>query len=397
MTDRAFPATRAHALEQLSRLGSPSSDSKNGPSRIGPYLRCRLVSEREAAKAALNGGLVRAPFRAAPLFERLLWGAYWKGWLEGRPQIYVGYLRQLSQDRRRWANLEGYQIAVEGRTGLSAFDAWNLQLLETGVLSHQERIWYASIWIFTLRLPWTLGADHFFRHLMDGDAAVNTLSWRWVAGLQPPGKPHLARAGEIEAFSKGRFSLQGRLQENASGLKGPPIAAARPLIKLPQKPSELLGERYGLFVTPQDLSAETSALRTLRPCAVVVAGLECLDDPETFAPQVSAFFREAIVDAKDRLAAHFQCPVTELTADRDPGKALGALLQAHDLPHLCYQQPATGPWLDMMNRLTARDVGLKYFPVRRRWDSELYPHATKSYLQFKEVAAPLVQKLLREI
>ena len=53
-------------------------------------------------------------------------------------------------------------------------------------------MWFASIWVFTLRLPWELGADFFVRHLLDGDPASNTLGWRWVAGLHTAGKTYLA-------------------------------------------------------------------------------------------------------------------------------------------------------------------------------------------------------------
>jgi deoxyribodipyrimidine photo-lyase len=68
------------------------------------------------------------------------------------------------------------------------------ELVETGYLHNHARMWFASIWIFTLRLPWELGADFFLRHLLDGDAASNTLSWRWVAGLHTKGK-HYCGAG----------------------------------------------------------------------------------------------------------------------------------------------------------------------------------------------------------
>ena len=50
-------------------------------------------------------------------------------------------------------------------------------------------MWFASIWIFTLKLPWQKGAEFFLRELYDGDAASNTLSWRWVAGKCPPEYP----------------------------------------------------------------------------------------------------------------------------------------------------------------------------------------------------------------
>jgi deoxyribodipyrimidine photo-lyase len=67
-------------------------------------------------------------------------------------------------------------------------------------------MWFASIWIFTLGLPWRIGADFFYRHLLDGDAASNTLSWRWVAGLHTRGKAYAAESWNIEKFTGGRFN-----------------------------------------------------------------------------------------------------------------------------------------------------------------------------------------------
>ena len=57
-------------------------------------------------------------------------------------------------------------------------------------MHNHVRMWFASIWIFTLNLPWQLGADFFMQHLLDGDPASNTLSWRWVAGI-PVSYTHL--------------------------------------------------------------------------------------------------------------------------------------------------------------------------------------------------------------
>lgn len=394
MTECPISGTRDEALERLNVFASRLEDGEAGPSGLGPYLRCRLISEREAARSILSRLRVG---EAERFLTQLLWGSYWKGWLEGRPQIYTAYRRLLSQDRRRWGALESYRAAIESRTGIPAFDAWNQQLTRTGCLTHQMRMWYASVWIFTLRLPWTLGANHFFRHLLDGDIASNTLNWRWVGGLQPPGRHYLAQADEIEAFGDGRYLTKGRLNVAAAGLKGPPIAAARPWLKLPRLPSSLLGERFGLLITPKDLSVEKSALSTLRPQMIVLAGLDCLEDQEWFAPKVSSFLQEAVSDAKVRLAAHFQCPIFDLRTDGDPAQALTELLGGEDIASVCYLQPPTGPWLELLHRMTSRDVGLKYFPVRRRWDSALFPHATKSFLQFKDVALPLLHGLLKDL
>ena len=67
-------------------------------------------------------------------------------------------------------------------------------------------MWYASIWIHTLKMPWYLGADLFLNNLLDGDPASNTLSWRWVAGIQTKGKAYLAKDWNIEKFTKNRFN-----------------------------------------------------------------------------------------------------------------------------------------------------------------------------------------------
>ena len=66
-------------------------------------------------------------------------------------------------------------------------------------------MWFASIWTFTLNLPWELGAELFMKHLFDGDSASNTLGWRWVAGIQTKGKHYLASEWNIKKFSNNRF------------------------------------------------------------------------------------------------------------------------------------------------------------------------------------------------
>ena len=76
-------------------------------------------------------------------------------------------------------------------------------------------MWFASIWIFTLELPWQLGAEFFMKHLYDGDAASNTLGWRWVAGIQTQGKHYLASEWNIKKFTNNRFK-NIKLNENAS-------------------------------------------------------------------------------------------------------------------------------------------------------------------------------------
>jgi deoxyribodipyrimidine photo-lyase len=61
------------------------------------------------------------------------------------------HLGALSGEREAaLANLpDGYQAAIEGRTGIDGFDDWARDLVETGWLHNHARMWFASIWIFT--------------------------------------------------------------------------------------------------------------------------------------------------------------------------------------------------------------------------------------------------------
>ena len=97
-------------------------------------------------------------------------------------------------------------------------------------------MWFASIWIFTLDLPWQLGAEFFMQHLYDGDAASNTLGWRWVAGVQTQGKHYLASEWNIKKFTNNRFS-NIKLNENA-----PP--------KVSEKTYSIIKQN---FANPQDI------------------------------------------------------------------------------------------------------------------------------------------------
>lgn len=387
-----FPSSRAEALktwegllESGERASEPTAFEMSG---LSAAFRYRLLCESEAAASLFRR---YNPSKAEPLLKQLCARDYWRGWSEGRPQVYLAYLRARDDDRRRFTGTQTLAVAEDGRTGLLAFDEWNRQMIETGWLPQQARLWYASIWIFTLRLPWTLGAAHFASHLVDLDPASAVLLWRSVAGLHLGQKPYVAKAAEIAKWSKGRYDLTGHLNERPVALTGPALPAPR-FQEFPSAPSRILGDRYALLVTPEDLSPETSAIGSLKPSLVLLTGCENLDKNTVWSPLVKEYLETILGDAAARLAQHFDCPVERLAPSQEVGESIASRLRTENLPHLVYQQPSIGPWQEMLSRATFKDVGLKYFPLRRNWDSKLWPSATRTLLDFQDAVKPRLVK-----
>jgi len=215
---------RAEALEKLeyfclNHLSKYSAHRNfdNGPeqrenvSELSKYVSHRILDEVEVLKTSYKKF-------SYPIIEKfiqeVLWRTYWKGWLEMRPQLWQKYKADLNKLKDE-VNKEEYQNAIMAQTKIEPFNDWVKELKEHGYLHNHARMWFASIWIFTLNLPWQLGADFFLKHLLDGDPASNTLSWRWVAGLQTRGKNYLATSWNINKFSKKKYNNL-KLNENAA-------------------------------------------------------------------------------------------------------------------------------------------------------------------------------------
>ena len=173
---------------------------------LSPYITHRLISEYEVAKKVLS----KYPYQKVEKFiQEIFWRVYWKGWLELRPRVWTDFVEDLS-------NIDDsseYEKAITGETKIDCFNDWIKELKENNYLHNHTRMWFASIWIFTLKLPWQKGAELFLRELYDGDAASNTLSWRWVAGIQTKGKNYIAQNWNINKFTNNKYK-NFQLNEN---------------------------------------------------------------------------------------------------------------------------------------------------------------------------------------
>ncbi|MFM9935512.1 MAG: FAD-binding domain-containing protein [Novosphingobium sp.] len=385
MTQLLFSSpTRCAALDRLTwfvpkagqsyasgRNSDPGPDRLGAVSRLSPWLRFRLITEQDVVASVLEKHSLAA---AEKFVQEVCWRTYWKGWLEMRPEAWRRFLAERDAARDAHCGSAALLDAEQGRTGIDAFDAWVHELTSTGYLHNHARMWFASIWIFTLRLPWALGADFFLRHLIDADAASNTLSWRWVAGLQTPGKTYLARADNIARYTEGRFSPVGLALE-ATALTEPPIgpAAALPALAVPDPAVPSL-----LLIHHEDLSPET-----LFPDGTPIRAIVSVADPALLWGEAAARFAGAgAADAADRAALHFRCPATVSPA-LDAETLLAAACTA-GVRQIITPYAPVGPVADALAGFVpqlARE-GVDLVQARRRWDAGLWPHAKRGFFAF---------------
>lgn len=360
-------------------------------SMLSPYLRRRLVLEQDAVATALRE---HGADDAEKFIQELIWRGYFKGWMERRPVVWDQYREGLDRDLVDLDLDRGLRRRVEaaeaGQTGLDYFDSWAEELVETGYLHNHARMWFASIWVFTLELPWRLGADFFFRHLLDGDPASNTLGWRWVAGLHTRGKPYHAQAWNIAKFTNNRFDprptelaevVEGLERSEPDGL--PSVTPLRPVqAPDPNRPTALL-------ITEEDCRPQDFDLSSMNLVGCATLSASHLRSPRTVAPLVEEFEKEVLKDTASRTgldATELRAGVpTDLTrwASR-----MGATQIA--TPYI-----PTGPLRDWM--LEAKgglgDAGIDLVEWRRDWDSSIWPHATAGFFKVKKQIPAILDKM----
>jgi deoxyribodipyrimidine photo-lyase len=392
-----FPLTRTEALARLTEFlplagrayaarrnhdGGP--DGRATTSLLSPAIRRRLVSEAEVAAAAVAAH----GFGGAEKFvQEVCWRTYWVGWLQQRPEIWARWqadvvrMEAMLAEDGKWQRR--YHQAMAGHTGIDCFDAWVAELQETGWLHNHVRMSFASIWCFTLRLPWQLGAAFFYRHLLDACPASNTLGWRWVVGLQTAGKTYLARADLIRDLSGGRFKVDAPLAREAApwpaDMIPPPIPPAPAMRADPDA-------RTGLFVTSEDLSLETLALPASPVALAATSGIGGAP-----APLKRRVADAMLADGVDRAANRLGLAPERLD-EADAVDAMRAWAARHRLAQIITADAPVGPVKDRLDVLApalAAD-GVRLVRLRRAWDDVAWPQAKKGFFPFKAAIPKLL-------
>lgn len=396
MTEPTFPPTRAAALKRLSdfvpRAGPDYAATRNydvpghaNVSALSPYLRHRLITEEEVLSAVLSHWPASS---AAKFIDEVFWRTYWKGWLQQRPAVWDAYRQELGRALDRVQTEAGlradWEAACRGDTGIEAFDHWARELVQTGYLHNHARMWAASIWIFTLNLPWVLGADFFLRHLLDGDAASNTLSWRWVAGLQTRGKHYVAHADNIAKFTKGRFA-KANLAVDPAPLDGPPAPELSALPE-PEHPSD---EPFAMLLTDDDLSPDP-LLNYGRPVATACVLGTADRSPLVVSDNVQQFAQGAAADVRERLADS----LGQWSGQMATASEVANWAEMTGARQLVMHRPIVGPAHDRLQGLPEKlqEKGMRLVRVIRPYDQVAHPHATAGFFKLKKA----IPKILKE-
>jgi hypothetical protein len=388
------PAAGRHYGETRNHDDGPGADgwTRANVSQLSPWLHAGVISAPEVLEAVV----ARHGMQAAEKFiAEVFWRIYFKGYLEQRPSIWRDYCGGRDAALAAAAGdaelRSAYAQAIEGRTGIAAFDAWARELVRTGYLHNHARMWFASIWIFTLKLDWQLGADWFLRHLIDADAASNTLSWRWVAGLHTRGKHYLARADNIARYTAGRPG--GALA--AKGL-AEDAAALQELAEHPRAPLDLpapvqvadLAAPFALILHDEAAHHVPLALPAA-PALVIGAARPSARSPGATGDPARRFAAEAVANGVAEAAALFGCPA----AVWHEGEDLAAVIEAARIDRLAVPFLPTGWTRDALWPQLAPHAALgKLVPVLNDLDRATWPHAKAGYFG----VARAIPELLRE-
>ena len=346
-------------------------DQRGNISCLSPYITHGVLSEREVMSLSLK----KFPFEKIEKFiQEVLWRVYWKGWLELRPNVWRDYILDLNRLKQEYKDDKNYLEAVEGRTKIECFNTWVDELKRYNYLHNHARMWFASIWIFTLGLPWQLGAEFFIKYLLDGDSASNTLGWRWTAGVQTKGKNYVASEWNIKKFTNNRFSN----------------------IKLNENPVPINDERNYSIINNGFLDANISNSQDLLVFDNNISFEQSDFKDQSFKTIYFVFNENETRQIKlDEKVINFKKSLIKDQLESLKNKSLNCkIINIQDLKdmkeNLLALYPSIGENLDYINSNNFKNISFLY----RKIDQYSWEYCNKGFFNFKNYIPKIVQEFI---
>ena len=344
-------------------------NKRSNISCISPYVTHGVINEIEIIKKSLKKNSF---VKNEKFIQEVLWRVYWKGWLELRPDVWTDFKYSLKKLKKEYENNNKYIEAINAKTNIDVFNSWVNELKNFNYLHNHTRMWFASIWIFSLKLPWQLGAEFFLQHLYDGDAASNTLGWRWVAGVQTKGKHYIATEWNIKKFTNNRFN-NIKLNENA-----PPVNEDKFYKIISKNFNNLLPtDDRALIVFDNNLSFETSDFVNQKFDKILLVSNDNKNRQIILSEKLIEFKNALIKDQKKRLNERsINCEIITIED----------LLRIKDKIYALY--PEVGENLDYLNLNKLENISFLY----RKIDQYSWKFCNKGFFNFKNYIPKIIQE-----
>ena len=353
----------------------PGPENRNNTSLLSQYISHRIIDEQETIRAAYQ----KFPFKKIEKFvQEVFWRTYWKGWLEMRPQVWDDYNQDLNNLQNE-LNSSNYKEAIEGNTKIPCFNDWVLELKEFGYLHNHARMWFASIWIFTLGLPWQLGADFFLKHLLDGDPASNTLGWRWVAGLHTKGKHYLASEWNINKFSAKKYEHLN-LNEQASAKHEDRSYDIQPIL------FDEINSEHSLFVFHNLDCSLHLVEKEMNFNHYALIDFTSLLKKENYSPKVLDFKIKSNQYLTTTLKEQFNSQT--IIQNKDD---LQTIIKEKNIKNIIFPYLAVGYENDFIKEIK-KECNIYY--LARDYDKYCWQFSTKGFFKFKEQIPKIITKFL---
>ena len=375
---------KAGSYYELKRNFSIDLDTnKNTTSLLSPYIRYRILSEEKILKEVLNN---HSYFESEKYIQEIFWRTYWKGWLEHRPEVYDDYLSDRNILLNKFTNKKFYQNAINGNTNYNFFNNWVLDLKNKGYLHNHIRMWFASIWIFNLNLPWQLGADFFMQHLLDGDPASNTLSWRWVAGIQTKGKNYIARKSNIEKYSNIKLNENEILNENVYPIQDEKVFN----IKEININHEINTDNIKAIIVPTDEINIIKDLNIQNSNSFYGLPINDYNDHEFDVRVINHIKKITLSTLKDD--NFYQTRKYELHFDNYYDE-LNKWINKNNLNEIYLPYVTKGNWKNIYKKIISNNPSVNFIVFNRNYDAKSWIYSKKGFFNFKKN----IQKIIAEI
>ena len=358
------------------------TNNRNTTSLLSPYIRYRLLSEEDIIKKTLS---INSFTKTEKFIQEIYWRTYWKGWLEHRPNVYDDYLMERNELLKKLSNTSMYQKAINGETHLTFFNDWIKKLKEDGYLHNHVRMWFASIWIFTFDLPWQLGANFFMENLLDGDPASNTLSWRWVAGIQTKGKHYLARKNNIIKYGNIQINDNIKLNEQAVCLEDNKTYFAKDLVLDNPKADDL----DSILIPTDDLNF---ILNNKFQFKNIFSGIPLNDyNDHNFSQKVKDHIKKiTISNFKDN---NFYKDYEYIVEFENYYESLNNWIKKKNIKKIGLPYVAKGNWNKIYQKLISNNPSINFLYLHRKYDMDAWKFAKKGFFNFKKHIPELISKL----